>query len=162
MQRQSSSDHTGPSLTIRTRLYIIEGIITVAWAACCIFVVPKNYETAYFLNASDKAIMRRRAEEMEAYSGGSGHYSKKEIKEAAKDIKSWAHGVIQIAVVTILYGRHSHTPAVARSEPIPADKLQQVLARSCQSSLRMGSTTLLSKRSIWSFPSTSGVLSSTL
>lgn len=114
MQRDSFSDHTGPSLTIRKRLYIIEGIITVAWAGCCIFVVPKNYETAYFLNASDKAIMRRRAEEMEAYSGGSGHYSKKEIKEAAKDIKSWAHGVIQIAVVTILYGMRSHTPAIAR------------------------------------------------
>lgn len=89
------------------RLYIIEGIITVVWAGICIFVVPKNYETAYFLNESDKAIMRRRAEEMEAYSGGSGHYSKKEIKEAAKDIKSWAHGVIQICVVTILYGEYS-------------------------------------------------------
>lgn len=69
--------------------------------------MPKNYETAYFLNEEEKAIMRRRAEEMEAYSGGSGHYGKKEIKEAAKDIKSWVHGIIQIAVVTILYGEYS-------------------------------------------------------
>lgn len=93
-----------------TRLYIIEGIITVIWAAICIFVVPKNYETAYFLNDEDKALMRQRAEHMEAYSGGSGHYGKKDIKEAANDVKSWLHGVIQIAVVTILYGKSSPYP----------------------------------------------------
>lgn len=50
--------------------------------------------------------MRKRAEEMEAYSGGSGHYGKEDIMEAAKDVKSWVHGVIQIAVVTILYGEY--------------------------------------------------------
>lgn len=48
--------------------------------------------------------MRKRADEMEAYSGGSGHYGKDDIREAAQDVKSWVHGVIQIAVVTILYG----------------------------------------------------------
>jgi hypothetical protein len=67
-------------------------------------LVPRNYETAYFLNTEQKALMRRRAEEMYAYSGGSGHYTQKDIKEAAKDVKSWAHGIIQITVVTILYG----------------------------------------------------------
>lgn len=49
--------------------------------------------------------MRQRAEEMEAYSGSSGHYGMHDIKLAAKDIKSWIHGFIQIAVVTILYGK---------------------------------------------------------
>lgn len=78
----------------------------MVWAGCCVFLVPKNYETAYFLNEEEKALMRIRAEEMEAYSGGNGHYTKKEIREAAKDIKSWAHGIIQIAVVTILYGEY--------------------------------------------------------
>lgn len=48
--------------------------------------------------------MRTRAEEMASYSGGSGHYGKEDIMEAAKDVKSWVHGVTQIAVVTILYG----------------------------------------------------------
>lgn len=86
------------------RLYIIEGCITVVWAAICVFVVPKNYETAYFLNSEEKALMRQRAEAMEAYSGGFGHYGKSDMAEAAKDVKSWLHGVIQIAVVTILYG----------------------------------------------------------
>ncbi|KAF2475339.1 high-affinity nicotinic acid transporter-like protein [Lindgomyces ingoldianus] len=79
-------------------LYVLEeGIITIIWAFICIFVVPKNYETAYFLNDAEKAIMRQRAERTEAYSGGRGHYTKADIKEAAKDVKSWVHGVIQIA-----------------------------------------------------------------
>lgn len=67
--------------------------------------MPKDYETAYFLNEDDKVIMRQRAEAMAAYSSGSGHYSKEDIKLAAKDVKSWMHGVIQICVVTILYGK---------------------------------------------------------
>ncbi|ORY14066.1 major facilitator superfamily domain-containing protein [Clohesyomyces aquaticus] len=75
-------------------LYILEGVITVVWAFICIFVVPKNYETAYFLTDAEKAIMRQRAERTEAYSGGQGHYSKADIKEAAKDIKSWAQYLV--------------------------------------------------------------------
>jgi hypothetical protein len=78
------------------------------WAGLCVVLVPRNYETAYFLNTEQKALMRQRAEEMEAYSGGSGHYTKKDIREAAKDAKSWAHGLIQITVVTILYGESLH------------------------------------------------------
>ncbi|KAF8857445.1 MFS general substrate transporter [Acephala macrosclerotiorum] len=96
-------------------LYILEGIITIIWAAICIFVVPKNYETAYFLNEEDKAIMRQRAEIMEAYSGGPGHYTMKDIKEAARDVKTWVHGVIQIAVVTILYGFGTFLPIIIKN-----------------------------------------------
>ncbi|KAF2634328.1 MFS general substrate transporter [Massarina eburnea CBS 473.64] len=83
-------------------LYVLEGIITMLFAFICIFIVPKNYETAYFLNDEEKRIMQLRAERTEAYSGGSGHYGKADIVEAAKDIKSWVHGCIQICVVTIL------------------------------------------------------------
>jgi hypothetical protein len=96
------------------RLYIIEGIITVLWAFCCIFLVPKDYETAYFLNEEEKKIMRLRAERSEAYSGGNGHYGKEDIREAAKDVKSWLHGTIQIAVVTILYGFGTFLPIIIK------------------------------------------------
>ncbi|KAI1343123.1 retrograde regulation protein 2 [Xylariaceae sp. FL0016] len=96
-------------------LYIIEGIITVVWAGCCVFLVPKNFETAYFLTSEDKALMRVRAEETAAYSGGTGHYGKNDLREAAKDAKSWAHGVIQIAVVTILYGFGTFLPIIIKN-----------------------------------------------
>jgi len=91
-------------LTGHRRLYIIEGLITVVWAGLCVILVPKNYETAYFLSAEQKTLMRIRADEMESYSGGTGHYTRNDVKEAARDVKSWAHGIIQITVVTILYG----------------------------------------------------------
>jgi len=98
-------------------LYVIEGIITIIWAACCIFLVPKSFETAYFLNDDEKSLMRQRAHRTQAYSDseGSGHYGKADIKEAAKDIKSWAHGLIQIAVVTILYGFGTFLPIIIRN-----------------------------------------------
>ncbi|KAF2201191.1 high-affinity nicotinic acid transporter-like protein [Delitschia confertaspora ATCC 74209] len=95
-------------------LYVLEGLITIIWAFICIFVVPKNYETAYFLNTEEKAIMCQRAERSEAYSGGSGHYTKTDIHAAASDIKSWLHGCIQIAVVTILYGFGTFLPIIIK------------------------------------------------
>lgn len=59
-------------------------------------------------------MMRLRAERAEAYSGGSGHYGKADIKEAAKDVKSWIHGCIQICVVTILYGFGTFLPIIIK------------------------------------------------
>lgn len=103
-----------PCLTRILRLYVIEGVITIVWAFICIFVVPKNYETAYFLNDEEKKIMRQRAERMEAYSGSNGHHGKADIKEAARDVKSWLHGCIQIAVVTILYGFGTFLPIIIK------------------------------------------------
>ncbi|RWA08670.1 hypothetical protein EKO27_g6443 [Xylaria grammica] len=95
-------------------LYIIEGIITVVWACLCVVLVPRNYDTAYFLNDEQKALMRKRAEEMDAYSGGSGHYTRKDVKEAAKDVKSWVHAVIQVTVVTVLYGFSTFLPIIIK------------------------------------------------
>ncbi|KAI1420043.1 retrograde regulation protein 2 [Xylaria sp. FL1777] len=95
-------------------LYILEGIITVVCAGLCAILLPRNYETAYFLNDEQKALMRKRAEEMDAYGGGLGHYTKKDIKEAAKDVKSWLHAVIQIAVVTVLYGFSTFLPIIIK------------------------------------------------
>ncbi|KAJ5556092.1 hypothetical protein N7494_000007 [Penicillium frequentans] len=84
-------------------LYILEGAITMVFAVCCVFLVPKNYETAYFLSPDEKQIMRYRDEQSRAYSGGQGHYKLADVKLASKDIKTWIHGVSQICVVTILY-----------------------------------------------------------
>ena len=114
-----------------SRLYVIEGIITILWAACCIFLVPKNFETAYFLNEEEKALMRQRAHRTQAYSDseGSGHYGKADIKEAAKDVKSWIHGIIQIAVVTILYGFGTFLPIIIRN----GFKFSTKQVRVCQS-----------------------------
>ncbi|KAK5633531.1 hypothetical protein RRF57_009245 [Xylaria bambusicola] len=95
-------------------LYILEGLITVVWAGLCTVLLPQNYETAYFLDDEQKALMKKRAEEMDAYGGGSGHYTKKDIKEAAKDVKSWLHALIQINIVTVLYGFSTFLPIIIK------------------------------------------------
>lgn len=76
----------------------------MVFAVCCVFLVPKNYETAYFLSPDEKQLMRYRDEQSRVYSGGQGHYKLADVQLAAKDIKTWIHGVSQICVVTILYG----------------------------------------------------------
>ncbi|KAF9887505.1 hypothetical protein FE257_010083 [Aspergillus nanangensis] len=96
-------------------LYIIEGLITIVIAACCVFLIPQSHETAYFLDDDDKRIMRRRAEQMEAYSGGGGHYNMADVKAAVGDIKSWIHGGMQICVVTILYGFGTFLPIILKN-----------------------------------------------
>ncbi|KAI0509000.1 retrograde regulation protein 2 [Xylaria bambusicola] len=95
-------------------LYILEGLITVVWAGLCIVLLPRNYETAYFLDDEQKALMKKRAEEMGSYGGGTGHYTKADIKEAAKDVKSWVHALIQIAIVTVLYGFSTFLPIIIK------------------------------------------------
>ena len=96
------------------RLYIIEGGATIVVAALCYFVIPSSYTTAYFLNEDDRAIMRRRAEMTEAYSGGKGHYTRAEFLMAARDVKTWIHGVVQVMSLTVLYGFSVFLPIILR------------------------------------------------
>ncbi|KIV93764.1 hypothetical protein PV10_04955 [Exophiala mesophila] len=96
-------------------LYIIEGIITVVIAIACFWLIPNHYETAYFLNEDDKKIMRRRAELTESYNGGQGHYTRKDIMMAVKDSKTWLHGLIQFACMTVVYGFSVFLPIILRT-----------------------------------------------
>jgi MFS family permease len=96
-------------------LYVLEGILTIAFAGLCVKLVPKNYQTASFLNAEDKKIMAIRAELSESYSGGDGHPKLKDLKLAWGDAKTWLHGVSQIAVVTILYGFGTFLPIIIKN-----------------------------------------------
>lgn len=96
------------------RLYIIEGAATVVISVVCYFAIPSSYTTAYFLNEDDRAVMRRRAELTEAYSGGKGHYSMKEFMMAVKDVKTWLHGIVQVMSLTVLYGFSVFLPIILR------------------------------------------------
>ena len=60
--------------------------MTVVIAVACYFIIPSSYTTAYFLNEDDRAVMRKRAELTEAYSGGKGHYTRAEFMMAVKDV----------------------------------------------------------------------------
>ena len=62
--------------------------------------------------------MYQRTHKTQAYddSEGCGHCIKSDIRAVAKYIKSWTHGAVQIAVVTILYGLGTFLPIVIRDE----------------------------------------------
>lgn len=96
------------------RLYIIEGCVTVAVAFICYFIIPSSYATAYFLNEDDRAVMRKRAELTESYSGGNGHYTRAEFMMAIKDVKTWLHTAIQVMCLTVLYGFSVFLPVILR------------------------------------------------
>lgn len=51
---------------------------------------------------------------MEAYSGGSGHYTKQDIKLAASDITTWVHAPVQVTMLTILYGFGLFLPIILK------------------------------------------------
>ncbi|ETI27215.1 hypothetical protein G647_09898 [Cladophialophora carrionii CBS 160.54] len=95
-------------------LYIIEGIITIAFAFVCYFLIPQSYATAYFFNDEDKAVQKQRLELMEAYSGGDGKYTRNDVKNAMLDIKTWLHGINQILMSTIIYGFGTFLPIILR------------------------------------------------
>ncbi|OAA65408.1 high-affinity nicotinic acid transporter [Niveomyces insectorum RCEF 264] len=93
-------------------LYIIEGLITVVFAFACFYLIPKNYETAYFLNEDDKKVMRIRAEQSEAYSGGDGHFKWVDLKLALTDAKVWVNALCQMSCTTITYGFGTFLPLI--------------------------------------------------
>ncbi|KAL7623123.1 hypothetical protein AAE478_006804 [Parahypoxylon ruwenzoriense] len=95
-------------------LYIIEGAATVVIAGLCYFLIPSSYTKAYFLNEDDRAVMRKRAELTEAYSGGQGHYTRAEFMMAIKDVKTWLHAFIQIMCLTVIYGFSVFLPIILR------------------------------------------------
>ncbi|KAI1418394.1 MFS general substrate transporter [Hypoxylon sp. FL1857] len=95
-------------------LYIIEGSVTVVIASMCYFIIPSSYTTAYFLNEADRAVMRKRAELTEAYSGGKGHYTRAEFLMTIKDVKTWIHTLIQIMCLTVMYGFSVFLPIILR------------------------------------------------
>lgn len=96
------------------RLYIIEGAVTIVIAAGCYFIIPRNYTSAFFLSEDEKAIMRRRAEEAKAYSGGNGHYTKTDLRLAVTDVKTWLHAGAQVMCLTVMYGFSVFLPIILR------------------------------------------------
>ncbi|OAP62033.1 hypothetical protein AYL99_04236 [Fonsecaea erecta] len=95
-------------------LYIIEGIVTIVFAFVCYFLIPRSYSTAYFFTDEDKAVQKQRLELMESYSGGDGKYTRKDVKNALLDIKTWLHGFNQILMSTIIYGFGTFLPIILK------------------------------------------------
>lgn len=90
----------------------MEGIVTVAVGIFVYFVLPDNGQTAYFLTARQKELVRIRDEQRKEYMG-EAKLTKTEIMMAFKDPKVYISGWIQFTCDICLYGRSSWIPALA-------------------------------------------------
>ena len=81
----------------------MEAVVSVACATLVYFVLPDSPETAYFLDAQEKALVRVRTEQRRQYMGGNT-YTKADFKKAFTDPKVYLSGIIQHCIDIPLYG----------------------------------------------------------
>jgi len=81
-----------------SRLYIIEGVITIVFAISTFWLLPNKPEHAYFLNAHDKENMKIRSEQARIYVG-TDEFEWRQVRLAFKDFK------LYIRYLTRSFGR---------------------------------------------------------
>ncbi|KAL3595147.1 hypothetical protein FPOAC2_09468 [Fusarium poae] len=89
-------------------IMIIEGIPSFLIGIVTYFALPNDAETAYFLDDSEKALMRLRHAREYGNTASSREFSKRDMMCAFKDWKVWAFCVAQFGVDTMLYGKFGH------------------------------------------------------
>lgn len=77
--------------------------------------MPDTFETAYFLNEEDKALMRLRNEKHDRYMRLNESFDKKEMWRAIKDPKIWISALIQFLGDTLSFGTSTFLPIIIKS-----------------------------------------------
>jgi hypothetical protein len=105
---------------LATRVLIcsqVEGIISMVVGIATIFFLPDNFETAWWLNEADKALMRARHENTRLYQGKStttDAMDKSEVKLAFRDPKVWLNSACQFMANTCSFGFSTFLPVIIR------------------------------------------------
>lgn len=95
-------------------LYIVEGIISIAFAPIAYFIIPNELTSAWFLKPREKELCAIRYEINAAHYDVDAKFSWHEVKRAVKSWMTWSHGVNQFCVDTTLYGVSTFTPIVVK------------------------------------------------
>jgi hypothetical protein len=77
--------------------------------------MPDNYQTAKFLNASDKEICRLRAIKHDRYMRLNETFDKAEVAKAFRDKKIWISAAIQFFGDILSFGISTFMPSIVRS-----------------------------------------------
>ncbi|KAF7550399.1 hypothetical protein G7Z17_g5738 [Cylindrodendrum hubeiense] len=93
-------------------IMLIEGIPSFVIGVVTYFALPNDAETAYFLNDSERALMRTRHAREYGNTASSREFSKADMMLAFKDWKVWAFCVAQFGVDTMLYGFSTFLPTI--------------------------------------------------
>lgn len=95
-------------------LFLVEGIISIAVGIVAIFMLPDSFETAWWLNDDEKALLRIRKEQMKVYLGESETFDKNEVKLAFKDPKVWLSAGCQFCANTCSFGFGTFLPVIIK------------------------------------------------
>jgi MFS family permease len=98
-------------------LFLVEGIISMIVGITTIFMLPDNFETAWWLNEDEKVILRARHENARLYQGKSmttDALDKTEIKLAFRDVKVWLSCACQFCANTCSFGFSTFLPVIIR------------------------------------------------
>lgn len=94
-------------------LYIIEGCVTVGVSVATLFLLPDNFETAYFLNEEDRVLMRIRAD-LNARYNGKPDFDWGEVKKALTDVKLYISCWSQFWADICSFGFSSFLPLIIK------------------------------------------------
>jgi hypothetical protein len=98
-------------------LFLVEGIISMAVGVATIFMLPDNFETAWWLNEDEKVLLRARHENTRLYQGKSmttDVMDKSEVKLAFQDVKVWLSAACQFCANTCSFGFSTFLPVIIR------------------------------------------------
>ncbi|EUC42069.1 hypothetical protein COCMIDRAFT_104518 [Bipolaris oryzae ATCC 44560] len=98
-------------------LFLVEGLISIVVGFAMIFLLPDNFETAWWLNEDEKALLRARHEKERLYQGKSmttDAMDKTEVKLAFKDPKLWLSAACQFCANTCSFGFSTFLPVIIR------------------------------------------------
>jgi MFS family permease len=98
-------------------LFLVEGILSMIVGVATIFILPDNFETAWWLNEDEKIILRARHEKARLYQGKSmttDALDKTEVKLAFKDVKVWLSCACQFCANTCSFGFSTFLPVIIR------------------------------------------------
>jgi MFS family permease len=98
-------------------LFLVEGIISIVVGIATIFLLPDNFETAWWLCEEEKVIMRARNENARLYQGKSATndvFDRAEVKLAFRDPKVWLNSFCQFCANTCSFGFSTFLPVIIR------------------------------------------------
>lgn len=98
-------------------LFLVEGIISFAVGLAFVFLLPDGFESARWLNESDKALMRIRAQQASVYQGAEAETTsldRSEVALAFKDPKVWLSAGCQFCANTCSFGFGTFLPVIIK------------------------------------------------
>jgi MFS family permease len=85
-------------------IMIIEGLPSFVLGIIAFFALPNNPDTAYFLDAGDRALVQARRDAEYGQTASAQNFNRKDALKGFKDWKIWLMATGQFGIDTMLYG----------------------------------------------------------